>query len=318
MEKEMDEIFETAKLSYELGRQVYELLVSKTVDGTHVIISPMHIGDTIFVCAFVHEYKNRNGCDKVLLAVPEKQTDICCMFEDINMVLPLDKVCLEALQDYIFINEYWNCNNIVYARGKGVLVVKRDNIYLDQKSNYHTLRLNTLDYLGLPFDAAPKRMNLPQSGFLPELYEKYSNAVLLMPGGYSIGTQCIPESFWARLAKVLSDAGIKVYTNYNDLDCEFIIDGTIPLTTGFKELVELSRYFLGFVGIRSGICDLIAETDAKLVSIYPDNNDVVGFDELVEMSRLSELGRDKDIWNIKYSNQEEENIIDEIMKHLGK
>lgn len=318
MEKDMNEIFETARLSYELGRQVYELLVSKTADGTHVIIAPMHIGDTIFVCAFVHAYKLHHRCNKVMLAAPEKQTDICCMFEDVNMVLPLDKVCLEALQDYIFINEYWNCNNVVYAHGRGVLIVKRDNIYIDQKSNYHTLKLSTLDYLGLPLDSAPKRMNLPRTDYSPELSEKYSHAVLLMPGAYSIATQCVPESFWVRLAKALSDAGIKVYTNYNGLDCEFIIDGTLPLTTGFKELVELSRYFLGFVGLRSGICDLIAETDAKLISIYPEKNEFIGFDELLEMSLLSELGRDKNIWNIMYSGQEEGKIIDEILDHLGR
>ena len=44
---------------YQKGEEVYNALKDNRPEGMDVIISPMHIGDTIWVCIFMDAYKKK-------------------------------------------------------------------------------------------------------------------------------------------------------------------------------------------------------------------------------------------------------------------
>jgi hypothetical protein len=99
-----------------------------------------------------------------------------------------------------------------------------------------------------------------------------------------------------------------------------MIEGTQPLATSLDELVDLSRYLKGFVGIRSGICDLVAETNSKLVCIYPQMTPETGMvvaPETLFKANLYYLGREEGIWNYQYGPDVEEELLDIIVSKLS-
>lgn len=72
--------------------------------------------------------------------------------------------------------------------------------------------------------------------------------------------------FWTDFAKTLNDDGYIVYTNIQEI-YQAPIEGTLPLNVSFAELHYLADKVKCFAGIRSGILDFLALTDAKIFSI---------------------------------------------------
>lgn len=313
-----EETLEKLRLTYMLGERIYTEFAEKRPAGTGIMIMPKHPGDTLWLCAFAYACKEVYGYEKLLAVFRESQRDIVSFFPDIDLMLPMDTVDMEALQTYICINELWYQNEIRWAFKTGHISIGVDNlIYLENGISQPMLQ-NTHMYLGLPKLYKPHRAKLVYEPFSEELSEKYKNAVMLLPGAQSIVSPP-PETFWKRLADELNKKGYMVYSNYNGLPYEYIVEGSTPLSTSFKELVNLSRYFKGFVGLRSGALDVIAETEAPLVSIYPCEHPETGIDvqkEALEYSNLSNLGRTENIWNYQYNIDMETELIENIIEKI--
>ena len=319
MSEEYLNTLETTKSLYLLGEQLYNSIKEKFTPQTDVIISPKHIGDTIFLCAFIKAYKEKHNCKKVLMIMPESHQGFMRMFPDVDMFLGLDSIDMEALQNYISIEELWDSDHIIYGHAHARLTLHRDYIEFREEYKYTTMLRNTFDYLKLEGNVRPERMHCIFADYSEEKRNLYGNGVLLMPGAYSYKTNQIPIEFWVKVAKRISDLGYDVFSNYNNKDCEILIEGTKPLSTSFEEIVDMSRYLKGFIGLRSGICDLIAETDAKLICIYPCLTPETGMfvsEDTLSEARLSDLGRDDGIWNYQYLAEIEEELIDEMVQKL--
>ncbi len=311
---------ETAKSLYLLGKKLYNSIKEKFTPQVDVIISPKHIGDTIFLCAFIKAYKEQHNCNKVLMIVPESHQGFMHMFPSVDMYLGFDSIDMEALQDYIAVEGLWDEDHIIYGHAPARLILNRDYIELFEEYKYDTMLLNTFDYLKLTGDVVPERMHCKYAAYSEDNARRFGNGVLLMPGAYSYKTNQVPVEFWIKMAKKLTDSGFEVFSNYNNMDCEILSEGTQPLSTTFEELVDLSRYFKGFIGLRSGICDLVAETNAKLISIYPYLTPDTGMEvpqETLRMANLFDLGREEGIWNYQYRPESEEELLDIIVKKLS-
>ncbi len=311
---------EVVKSLYLLGEKLYNSIKEKFTPQTDVIISSKHIGDTIFLCAFIKAYKEQHNCNKVLMIVPESHQGFISMFPSIDMYLGFDSIDMEAIQDYIAIEGLWNADHIIYGHAPARLILNRDCVEFHEEYKSKSMLVNTFDYLQLAEGSEPERMICRYLGYSEEKDTQYGNGVLLMPGAYTYKTGQIPVAFWGKVAKKLSDSGFDVFTNYNNKDCEIMIEGTQPLATSLDELVDLSRYLKGFVGIRSGICDLVAETNSKLVCIYPQMTPETGMvvaPETLFKANLYYLGREEGIWNYQYGPDVEEELLDIIVSKLS-
>ena len=226
---------------------------------------------------------------------------------------------MEAIQDYIAIEELWDQNHIIYGHAPAKLILNRDHIEFYEKYKFGSMQLNTFDYLKLVGDVKPERMRLIFSEYSEEKAGKYGGGVLLMPGANTYKTNQVPVAFWEKVAKKLYDSGFDVFTNFNNKDCDIVIEGTKPLSSSFEELVDLTRYFKGFVGLRSGICDLVAETNAKLICIYPNVTPETGIEvspDTLFKENLYVLGREEAIWNYQYTPEVEEELLNIIVRNL--
>lgn len=93
--------------------------------------------------------------------------------------------------------------------------------------------------------------------------------IILAP--YTNSVETLQESFWVNLVQRLKQKN-KDYIFYTNVASpqEKVIPGTAPIVTTFPELIYLAEKVNCFIGMRSGIFDLLAFTNAKLLYINKD------------------------------------------------
>lgn len=91
--------------------------------------------------------------------------------------------------------------------------------------------------------------------------------VLISP--YANTVSNIDIKFWSRLINCLKDKGYEVYTNCAPNEEE--ISDTIKVYIPYEHLFEQTMDYDIFIGVRSGLCDLLSATDIRMVVLYPSN-----------------------------------------------
>lgn len=78
----------------------------------------------------------------------------------------------------------------------------------------------------------------------------------------------LPARMWTELADSLQKEGFAVCTNCGSAD-EPPIQGTIPISLRFEEICDFIETAGYFIGVRSGLCDVISSCKAKIFVVYP-------------------------------------------------
>lgn len=112
----------------------------------------------------------------------------------------------------------------------------------------------------------------------------------------------IPIGFWEKLALRLREQGYSVCTNCA-ADKEVPVRGTIPVTFPYSWAVDFVDFAGVFVALRSGLCDIVSSSNAKMVILYEDgfNASSLEYFGLVNMG----IGESNHISEIIYKGNDE-------------
>lgn len=140
-----------------------------------------------------------------------------------------------------------------------------------QKDGVHLLDMHRF-MMDLPFDAAPAPP-VVSADLRASARDKVAAAgaprgrsVVLAPHAYS--THTLPVDFWARLSQRLSAAGWTVFLNA-DPRYPLTIEGSRPLQFDLGEALPVADHCGWVISSRSGLCDILSTTRARLSVIYP-------------------------------------------------
>ena len=97
-------------------------------------------------------------------------------------------------------------------------------------------------------------------------YIKKGKSVIFSP--YAKSVPKISDEIWQSAIKYYKDKGYELYTNV--AKGEAPLNETLPLSPSIKDFPKVVERAGAFVGIRSGLCDIIRETKAKKIALYPD------------------------------------------------
>lgn len=100
---------------------------------------------------------------------------------------------------------------------------------------------------------------------IPEFKE--GKSVLISP--YSNTLKGIKRKFWEEIASFLKLNGFSVYTNVSSKK-EKCIRGTLPLCLKYSELEYFLKHAGFFLGIRSGLCEVVAGAECNKMILYFD------------------------------------------------
>lgn len=95
---------------------------------------------------------------------------------------------------------------------------------------------------------------------------KQGCTVILSP--YAKSVISMPDSYWEEIAEEWKNKGFLVVTNVNGE--EKPVKGTQSISCSLKELMDIAEYAGFFVGIRSGLCDVLESTKCEKYIVYPE------------------------------------------------
>ena len=85
---------------------------------------------------------------------------------------------------------------------------------------------------------------------------------------YAKSVASLPESLWTDMVSDLISSGYKVYTN--TVGDEKPLAGTKAISPSIAQMKSAVEQAGLFIGIRSGMCDVIKTADCRKIALYPD------------------------------------------------
>ena len=204
MDQKMEVLINSMKAIYDNGERLYATLQKQRPDGCEIIIAPLHLGDTVWLCSFIKAFKEQHGCNNVMMVIKESQKVIAECFPDIDAIYAITIADMNAIEFFIGINMLWNHDHIRWGFMEFAISVSYGQYISTLLGPYQSLLLSNRMYLDLKPDTMPARMRIPEFVQSSEMQEKFGNAVLLMPGAESRETGSVPASFWTSVAKALA------------------------------------------------------------------------------------------------------------------
>jgi hypothetical protein len=252
--KRKTERMERGKATLEQIREQYPL--------EHLIICPNNaLGDVYWAMAFLPEYLKKHSISEIaVIVIGNACRQVAEMFDvDKSVTLENSKKMDELVQATI------------YTRESNCIIAQHDRPYTDNIIKWLDKRfLSFIDYYkcavyGLPNDTEP----LPPYKFEPfENRQKIPKGKSVILSPYAKSVVEFPSEYWEEIAAEYSVKGFSVYTNV--VDDEQPISETQPLNVPIAQMFRASEYAGTFIGIRSGLCDVLHTADCRKIVVFPD------------------------------------------------
>ena len=273
-EKISDEKAEEKNLKDILFEQTEEFIKEFSTNKDYLyLFCPKGIGDYLLVAGLSHALEEKLNKKATVMIVQEKIKRLGVIFPNIAELVSYPTDFIGSTTNWFHETQKYVIDNFIYAnfhyKGKEPIWNEKLNIIDRFKENALDIPLDTPFWSPIVIPADEETV--------AALNKKYTldkeRTIILAPYAvtYYELTKQTNESFWKDMAARLKDKGYIVYTNVNGIS-EKPIEGTESITTTFSELYYVSDKVKCFVGIRSGIFDFLAMSDAKIFNVIPFGN----------------------------------------------
>lgn len=271
-----------------LGAVCYGFFVYKKIERQYKnTMTPIYVydysglGDVYTFCLYIKGNYEKNMPDGIILTViggGSKKVTTLFGLDRVVKLSELESKCLTYLADvvgaqlriypmtpfprHVFTDIY---SHYLYGKRLNMAEAYRDTLL--------NLPSNTIQY--------PNTKNLENSAKIKELFARNNlqagKTVILSP--YANTIIGYPFAFWIKVTEMLKKAGFSVCTNCSGSEPE--IPGAPALFFSLELAEAVTEYAGYFIGLRSGFCDIICNSSAYKLIIYPEyeifNTDVYTF-----------------------------------------
>lgn len=272
-------------------------------------------GDIYMACIFLKQFLAQEQIDDYCLLVDETLA-----LKTLQLFFP-HKGTLIAREEKRQILDAWAfC-------GSSVMHVKpllywgwRTKRYPNPDSSMDITFLDVMKYdvYGYGKDAVWQIPDKREDGYFyaRDLFEKLDlkegKTVILAPyaGSYRSG---ISSKLWETIAKRLTNLGYCVCTNSAG-DSEPVVVGTKQIFFPLQYAVDVVDYAGGFIGVRSGFCDILSSSSAIFIVLYERALNAVKY----EYFSFVRMGFNKNAKELIYSGEDDNSFIEQIVHEFEK
>jgi hypothetical protein len=223
----------------------------------HLVICPHNaLGDVYWAMSFLPAYMAHH---EVLAVVNGKGCgQVAEVFGQENAVLQNDE--MEEFTQAIIFKKEQNC-----------IIAHHDKIYTDNAIKYINKHfISFIDYykyivFGLDKFAEPV---LPSFNLPFENAEGILQGKTLIISPHAKSVVLLPSEFWQKIIGEYKSKGFMVCTSVNGN--EEALENTIPISFALNRAVKALEFAGHFIGIRSGLCDVIHSAECSKSVIFPD------------------------------------------------
>lgn len=221
------------------------------------------LGDIYFMMSYWDAFAKSRGIDKVVFCVPSRVlVEVIYMFGNYHVAVYEQKELDAMIQAAL------------YTHDENSFIAHQDRPYVVNLSKALYIKKIPLEQIyccgvyGLPKDTVatkPKANRLIYKDIesIPE-----GNAIIFSP--YAKSVTALSPRVWESAVGYYKSIGYKCYTNV--VGDEKPLQGTESISPSLSELISVVERAGTFIGIRSGLCDVIREAKAKKIALYPDYN----------------------------------------------
>lgn len=300
----IEEVIEEHKLGFE----IYKNIQKEFGEDKKIIMCPYAgLGDVYFISAYIVSYCEIHNIDNfVLTVIGNTNMKIAYMFgiENIKIITQQQSNLLK------------NFATFMGAKRIGVEILSHRLISFDNIM-YNFEQAGLLDWgtifrygvLEISKNTKPRYITIDKESkvvnLLEEIKKKLHCGKTAIISPYANTIIGMEDGFWEEIVIKLKEKNYEVYTNSIG-DNEPIIAGSQPLAFPIEIAKEVVEYAGVFIGVRSGLCDVIEAVQAKVFVLYPDKRSL--------FYNLKSMGFGKDVTECIYNEiWNEENWL-ELMK----
>lgn len=289
------------------GRTLYEDIKVNSGDNTIYICPYPGTGDVYLVGLYLTEEIKKHG---YLLVTSKACAKVAGLFGLESQVI--------SKSNAIHLVHYVRYCGISYDKVR-ILNDGVDQGNVPRLRGCYGLDFNTL-FQRLVFNSAEKKSRheliVEKADDFFDKYElKKGKTVLIAP--YANTVIDINKNFWESLVVNLKKRGYCVCTNVGSPK-EKPIEGTIPLSIDYSCIINFLNSSGYFIGLRSGLCDIVTASNAKMVVFYPAGITMVNSKSIEYFGLYNMSLRDRDLLEIEYEANEVNTIMGGILDFCNK
>lgn len=220
------------------------------------------LGDIYIMMSYLPYFMQKRGIEKCVVGVIGKAcAQVVCLFGSYSVEIFSQKNMDEIIQAAL------------YEQDEQTFIPHQDRPYVVNLFKALYGKRITLEQMyccgvfGLPWTSVP---------YIPLGFTEYpaletirrGNAVILSP--YAKSVESLSDVIWTQVVAYYTDRGYQCFTNV--VGEEKPLPGTDAISPGISEMKSVVEWAGTFIGIRSGICDVIRGAKARKVALYPDYN----------------------------------------------
>lgn len=159
----------------------------------------------------------------------------------------------------------------LYTEDPAVFIPHQDRPYVVNLSRALYVKRIPLEQVyccgvfGLPGDTRPFRPGNGKEWKGMEIIRP-GNAVILSP--YAKSVTALPQKVWEQITEACTGKGLQCFTNV--AGSEKPLPHTIPISPPISGMRAAAERAGTFIGLRSGLCDVIREAACRKIALYPD------------------------------------------------
>jgi hypothetical protein len=252
-------------------------LEGKYPDCFKVLCPFAALGDIFLAMSYLPYFlEKRNVCRCVIGVVGNVCAQVAELFQPDISGLHKESLSNQK-QVYIEAFSQKNMDELVqaciYTKDRNSFIAHQDRPYVVNLHKALYMKCISLEQIyccgvfGLPANIEPVRPReerlKPYSG-LQDISK--GKAVILSPYAKSVPT--LPKSLWRQIVRHYKDKGYQCFTNV--VGTEQALEGTLRISPVICQLQSAAEYAGTFIGIRSGLCDVLKYSECKKIALYPD------------------------------------------------
>ena len=242
------------------GTEILERIRRKYNHHFYLLCPFSALGDVYYAMAYLPGFMKKNHIrDYVAITVGRSCSDIAAMFGCTDREVLNQNDMDELVQAVLF------------TRAKDAFIAHHDRPYTNLLMRALKVKMIPFEILyrcgvfGLEKNFVPCQPTMLQhfSGY--NSMEK-GKSVIISP--YAKSVAGIGSQVWRKIISHFQQKGTQVYTNVSG--DEEPLEGTFPLRVGLMELQSAVEWAGTFIGVRSGLCDVIKEAHCRKIVLFPD------------------------------------------------
>lgn len=293
------------------GKRLYYKLLRNYPKGSVLFCAPYTgTGDIYLAGLFFKEYLKRNNIDNyIFVVVSGACKKVASMFDIKNIEIVeqpgIDNIIrCRALMKYewpiVILNDGWMDDPVQWIRGYKSLNFER---------MFRKFVFNLED--DVPFELPVPKNDIE---IVSDIFEKYGlikgRTVVLSP--YSNTLFEAPDSFWETIADYCNSKGYAVCTNCAG-EYEYPVKGTKGVFFSLENAITFMNQAGYFIGVRSGLCDIISSSSCKKVILYEKDGLFYKSSTLGYFS-LEKMGLCDNALELEYRTDFEEDVKKQVLK----